>query len=679
MRSAMALGSSIRKMNILNSLQSSSDNPSEGMRITSSVRSLFTHDENDKNAEKKENSSANAELNIILKILEDIRLQKPIHHTGLVVAYSSALLAPIVYKGIKFTWYRQGNEDNSQFVVVDDSLRSWYAPTVDDIGCKICVQCEDSYQQGFSRYVECDAITADPLLCSLVESALKNSYYEASEINVSMGLEEKDIVAVGDEHENTSVQSNERETTAAVPEHLKIHLVHEQITTLSTESIFFQFSGHSSVSIDSKGLFISIPVARPDASSNTATATTNASSAIGPNKPASRPMFRTSSRGLRIPPSNGISVHCSQPAALVLVVPIRSSAATATSTTTASESSSDLAAESEGKGAADPSMSSFLSSATLTIPWVYEGIHSPEAIAAVRDPHVSDEQRERLRKEAEEDSINFANMVVSLAEFIASMPDSTTEIKICLSCPDRLQRDVLASAIRSLLCQAAGATSAERLRALPWLSSDASQQSTSSGLDESSDSAAASDIASLRLRMKALEEDNYSLKRERNELFEQIMIEREASVKRDLQANKASITSTSQDSTSQADASLSITVETPLDTLDGQADKEESSPNDRVVTAKLIELETRLSVASRREVEESRLRKELEVRNEQILSDNDQLQKQMDELKIKFTVTKHDRDMYEHRVDQSKAKIEELEGKIVSLSHQLTSQVSCSR
>lgn len=146
-----------------------------------SMRSLFSHgDETSSNAQK--NRLQNQNINLILKILEDIKLQRPSHHTGLVVAYSSALLAPIVYKGIKFTWYRLG--DDNQFTTVDDSSRSWYAPTVDDIGCKICVQCEDNYQEGFSRYVECEPLLPDPLLLSLLESSLKNSFYEVSSVKI---------------------------------------------------------------------------------------------------------------------------------------------------------------------------------------------------------------------------------------------------------------------------------------------------------------------------------------------------------------------------------------------------------------------------------------------------------------------------------------------------------------
>lgn len=38
--------------------------------------------------------------------------------------------------------------------MIEEVRNAWYAPTVDDIGCIICAQCEDNFDQGFSRYVE---------------------------------------------------------------------------------------------------------------------------------------------------------------------------------------------------------------------------------------------------------------------------------------------------------------------------------------------------------------------------------------------------------------------------------------------------------------------------------------------------------------------------------------------
>lgn len=93
-----------------------------------------------------------------------------------------------------------GSESNVQ--MIEEVRNAWYAPTVDDIGCIICAQCEDNFDQGFSRYVEvsdvawiyvsiaifadfyssritqCGPIKADSLLSTLAESAIEHGIYE---------------------------------------------------------------------------------------------------------------------------------------------------------------------------------------------------------------------------------------------------------------------------------------------------------------------------------------------------------------------------------------------------------------------------------------------------------------------------------------------------------------------
>lgn len=94
-------------------------------------------------------------------VISEINLQTPNFHSGVVVAYSNYNLYATgpannssVAKDIKYSWYRSG-ASREQIVSVDgDSKRSWYGPTADDIGFKICVQCEDTLEKGFSRYKE---------------------------------------------------------------------------------------------------------------------------------------------------------------------------------------------------------------------------------------------------------------------------------------------------------------------------------------------------------------------------------------------------------------------------------------------------------------------------------------------------------------------------------------------
>jgi hypothetical protein len=45
----------------------------------------------------------------------------------------------------------QGKE---HLIPIDESSRGWFAPTADDIGKKICVNCEDTMEEGYCRYAE---------------------------------------------------------------------------------------------------------------------------------------------------------------------------------------------------------------------------------------------------------------------------------------------------------------------------------------------------------------------------------------------------------------------------------------------------------------------------------------------------------------------------------------------
>ena len=104
---------------------------------------------------KKKNEGKRAQLSFVMSLLEDVRLQSPQVHSGLVVAFTTATVSPVISSAIKFRWYKmQGGSSNDQFHQVDESSRAWYAPTADDIGCKICLQLEDTLGQGMSKYLE---------------------------------------------------------------------------------------------------------------------------------------------------------------------------------------------------------------------------------------------------------------------------------------------------------------------------------------------------------------------------------------------------------------------------------------------------------------------------------------------------------------------------------------------
>lgn len=88
----------------------------------------------------------------VMKLLEDVNIQTPQKHSGLVVVFSPLTMAPLSYQGLKFKWYRL--DLNDQLIELENSYHAWYAPSADDIGCKICVHCEDDFDQGYTRYVE---------------------------------------------------------------------------------------------------------------------------------------------------------------------------------------------------------------------------------------------------------------------------------------------------------------------------------------------------------------------------------------------------------------------------------------------------------------------------------------------------------------------------------------------
>jgi hypothetical protein len=90
----------------------------------------------------------------VVGLLEDVRLQSPGTHTGFVVAFSTATVSPVNNPYVKFRWFKMNSLMPDKFHQVDESSRAWYPPTADDIGCKICLQCEDKLGQGLSRYIE---------------------------------------------------------------------------------------------------------------------------------------------------------------------------------------------------------------------------------------------------------------------------------------------------------------------------------------------------------------------------------------------------------------------------------------------------------------------------------------------------------------------------------------------
>jgi hypothetical protein len=138
----------------------------EGLSNLNNIANLSGDNKKSKEAEERKH-----QLDTVIGLLDDVRLQCPQNHSGLILAYSGVTMAPISNPGIKFSWFRMSGSD--QVTIVDESERAWYPPTVDDIGCILCAQCEDVFEQGLSRYVEvitCCRLAATCSSCMLLIS-----------------------------------------------------------------------------------------------------------------------------------------------------------------------------------------------------------------------------------------------------------------------------------------------------------------------------------------------------------------------------------------------------------------------------------------------------------------------------------------------------------------------------
>lgn len=62
--------------------------------------------------EEREEKERQKQVASVMTLLQDVRLQCPQTHAGLVIAYTAATLSPINSAGVKFTWYRmERNKD----------------------------------------------------------------------------------------------------------------------------------------------------------------------------------------------------------------------------------------------------------------------------------------------------------------------------------------------------------------------------------------------------------------------------------------------------------------------------------------------------------------------------------------------------------------------------------------
>jgi hypothetical protein len=433
---------------------------SMGKAVTGAVTSLPTLS-TDIN---KSDSSSKRQIVEVLSLLGDIRLQSSPKHSGLILAYTSATLAPLNNPGLKFRFYKMSSmSSQEQFEQVDESQRAWYAPTIDDIGSKICIQCEDNFDQGFSRYLESTVIEVDDSLVNAVENALQNEYYGVKDTGVTFGIELKSFADRNIAGDLSSAYIRSRPSV---------------LSSIGTTP-YMQLEGTSDIEVDSKGIFVFLPVPpRPDSPATDASVSQMAESASMNSmamRTASSPVSKPLRRGLLIPPSDAISVECTQPVSLVITIPIARENPDGSSYSPledeGKEDASQLRSDVDGSTHTDVSGRSTSPSREcakeasqtahkprVALPWTYvRNLKSEETQADQSAEQVEGEKRE---------AASFTSIVESLEEFLHRVPSSKHEIKICISCGDRAERDALVCMIRAMAI--GNLQPEERIGKMPW-------------------------------------------------------------------------------------------------------------------------------------------------------------------------------------------------------------------
>jgi hypothetical protein len=466
---------------------------------------------------------------------------------------------------------------------------------------------------------------------SLCETSINSGSYEAKEVFVSVGLKAIDY------HHTTSNESSSS-TSSFSSSSLLSNDSSTFPTVLSKDNAFVQLNGQSKIEVDENGIFISIPT-MPTIDHN--------------NTKSTRSSLNTGRRGLRIAGSSQMKLVCVQSSSLILSIPVKRKTIENTSSSSSSTEDEDSEKPEMVNGEKEPTterkeerkkskegnggneeekMRQFLSSSILAIPWTYEGHSlSPAAYIAENESKLSLEEREKLLKEAEEDSIIFANTVVMLAEFISSVPENTEEILICFSCSDKSTRDLLGILMKLNCCFPLDMNRYDRLASsFPWLLDEEEQQQLmdSDYLTVEGDSGRESgggggsqrkgieevslENNDLKKRLKTIEEENSLLKRERNELTKQLL---ETKEEMSMLKVKGSSVSTGGAAPLSLENRTSVTEEGKLEDnnsshsegkssvfSDGIISISEKSEEIKELATKIIELETKLNISMKKEV-----------------------------------------------------------------------------
>ena len=349
----------------------------------------------------------------VCSLIEHFRLQCPQTHAGLVVAFTSTTLSPLNDAGIKFKWYRMGGgENNDQFKQIDESPRAWYPPSADDIGKKICANCEDNFDQGYCRYAEAGPVEADPLLISMVESALENGRHEVKDVSFSLGVKSLD-------------PCNMEQSEALNSHSFDMSATQRPSSLVSTDAMtypFLQFPNNVGLEVNYQGIFI-----------NTAASSASATR-----------------RGMNILPSADLEMFCTLPASFVIVVALPKELREMLQKKSSRRNNKNAFSDSDDSEVSDEEGE--------------QQTESPVKESETEDllglgsvtPQVSKEQDssgyEWIGYSSIDDAANGpgSELCMLLDSFLTTLPGGTTHVRLCFSFADRMSRDAFALSCRVL-------------------------------------------------------------------------------------------------------------------------------------------------------------------------------------------------------------------------------------
>lgn len=368
-------------------------------------------------SKKKTNQSEaeilSSKISQVMVIMEDFRLQCPQTHSGLVLAFSGNTLSPITAADLKFKWHRI-DPGNGQFIQIDESSRAWYPPTADDIGRKICLQCEDNLEQGFCRYIEAGPVEADPLLVTMMDIALSQSKFEVRDVTISLTIScsamqqvSKEVAAsevpilvgisAGLSTTGTSDATTKSATSASTPP------AKSPITKPTIPSIL-QFTSKVRVDVTTSGILIGDTFGMGGEPGST---------------------------GLRIQAAQTLQSNCQLPSSVLIIVPLPGSRANGHCANEPIREKGEMDASSSGT-TADPFGS------------VWQWIGDCKG-----------------------------DMFEKLSAFLLGVPAEAEELRVTVCCSDRMHRDALALSVRTLAAFPADTEPRRRLEELPWLGGEA--------------------------------------------------------------------------------------------------------------------------------------------------------------------------------------------------------------